>query len=135
MYQKKVKREEQLTKNSYKQEEFCDKTGDKMSNHVMVYVSFRKVREPKTHIVSTDDLLLQNLNAHPAKSGLSAMLESASSSSQDMVIDTPAMALLDTLEKYGYKVIGTSSFDESYGGESRGKSYLTWTLKKTSASD
>lgn len=100
--------------------------------HVMIYAAFRKVREPVTHVVSQDQDLLQQLGAHPFKSGLSASLSglmSTSGASPDMVIDGPPMAVLDMLEKLGFNVIGSSSFDESYGN-SNGKVYCTWTLKK-----
>lgn len=88
--------------------------------HVIIYCSFRKLRDGKTHIITQDDGILQTLEAKP-NDGLLA-------NDKDYVIKLAPTAVLDRLEQFGYQVIASSTFTE--GDRSHHKSYVMWTLRR-----
>ncbi|KAI1297934.1 hypothetical protein HDE_04386 [Halotydeus destructor] len=90
--------------------------------HIILYCAFSKLREGATHIITADDKIIAEFQAHTTKRLFG--------SSKDWVIDMAPNNILDRLEQFGYKTIGFSTYTDDAYGETPGRVYYSWTLSK-----
>lgn len=90
--------------------------------HIVLWVSFSKLRRGPCHIMSEDSDLLHFMNAYKSSSFFG--------STDDSKVDGAANVILDKLEERGYHVIGFTSFGEPHGSGSSGRTTAMWTLRR-----